>query len=69
MLTVPQVCEITGWSKGYVYNILSSGKLTHYKPFGKKVYIKIEDLEKLANLTPILSVESKANETIKNIRI
>lgn len=67
MLDIAQLCEITGWKKGYVYNLISQGRITHYKPFGKKVYFKKEDIESLIDMTPILSVEDKAKEIIKKI--
>lgn len=52
MLDIAQLCEITGWKRGYVYTLISQRRITHYKPFGK---------------TPILSVEDKAKEIIKKI--
>lgn len=67
MLDIAQLCEITGWKKGYVYNLISQGRITHYKTFGKKVYFKKEDIESLIDMTPILSVEDKAKEIIKKI--
>lgn len=67
MLDIAQLCEITGWKRGYVYNLISQRRITHYKPFGKKVYFKKEDIESLIDMTPILSVEDKAKEIIKKI--
>lgn len=70
MLDIAQLCEITGWKRGYVYNLISQRRITHYKPFGKKVYFKKEDIESLIDMTPILSVEDKAKEIYKkNIKI
>ncbi len=67
MLDISQLCEITGWKRGYVYNLISQGRITHYKPFGKKVYFKRSDLESLMDMTPILSVEDAANNVAKRI--
>lgn len=67
MLDIAQLCEITGWKRGYVYNLISQRRITHYKPFGKKVYFKKEDIESLIDMTPILSVEDKAKEIYKKI--
>lgn len=67
MLDIAQLCEITGWKKGYVYNLISQRRITHYKPFGKKVYFKKEDIERFIDMTPILSVEDAANNVAKRI--
>ena len=45
ILTIENVAEMLGVSKSYVYKLTSKRILPHYKPMGKVVYFKREDIE------------------------
>ena len=47
-LNVQQAAEFLGLKVSYVYNLVFYGKLTAYKPGGKKLLFKVADLEKYA---------------------
>jgi excisionase family DNA binding protein len=47
-LNVQQAAAFLGLKPSYVYNLVFYGKLTAYKPGGKKLLFKISDLEKYA---------------------
>jgi excisionase family DNA binding protein len=35
-ISIGKVIEITGYSRGYIYNLIHTGKIPHWKPTGKK---------------------------------
>jgi excisionase family DNA binding protein len=47
-LNVQQAAEFLNLKPSYVYNLVFFGKLTAYKPSGKKLLFKISDLERYA---------------------
>ena len=47
-LNVQQAAEFLGLKPSYVYNLVFFGKLTAYKPGGKRLLFKISGLEKYA---------------------
>jgi excisionase family DNA binding protein len=47
-LDVKAAAEFLGLKPSYVYNLVFYGKLTAYRPGGKKLLFKISDLERYA---------------------
>jgi excisionase family DNA binding protein len=47
-LDVKAAAEFLGLKPSYIYNLVFYGKLTAYKPGGKKLLFSISDLEKYA---------------------
>ena len=47
-LNVQQAAAFLGLKPSYIYNLVFFGKLTAYKPGGKRLLFKISDLEKYA---------------------
>jgi excisionase family DNA binding protein len=47
-LNVQQAAEFLGLKPSYIYNLIFYGKLTAYRPGGKKLLFKISDLERYA---------------------
>ena len=47
-LNVQQAAEFLSLKPSYVYNLVFLGKLTAYKPGGKKLFFKVSDLETYA---------------------
>jgi len=47
-LDVIEAAAFLGLKPSYIYNLVFFGKLTAYKPGGKKLLFKISDLEKYA---------------------
>jgi excisionase family DNA binding protein len=44
VLTLDEVCEYTGLSHSTIYKLTADRKIRFYKPQGKIIYIKKEDL-------------------------
>jgi excisionase family DNA binding protein len=64
-LNVQQAAEFLGLKPSYVYNLVFYGKLTAYKPGGKRLLFKISDLEKYAYNNKVCGHSERA-ETILN---
>jgi excisionase family DNA binding protein len=47
-LNVQRAAEFLGLKPSYIYNLVFYGKLTAYRPGGKKLLFKISDLEAYA---------------------
>lgn len=45
ILNFKEACELTGLSKQYMYTLTLKRKIPYYKPFGKLLYFKREELE------------------------
>lgn len=45
VLTIDDVALITGYSKGHIYRLTSGKKIPHYKPDGRTLYFKKEEIE------------------------
>ena len=64
-LSIGQAAEFLGLKTSTVYNLVFYGKLTAYKPGGKKLLFKITDLEKYAYRNKVGGHSDRA-ETILN---
>jgi excisionase family DNA binding protein len=64
-LNVQQAAEFLNLKPSYIYNLVFYGKLTAYKPSGKKLLFKVSDLEKYAYGNKIGGHSERA-ETILN---
>ena len=45
VLTIDDVALITGFTKGHIYRLTSGQKIPHYKPNGRTLYFKKEEIE------------------------
>lgn len=45
VLNIDDVATLTGYSKQYLYKLTSKNKIPHYKPQGKNIFFKKEELE------------------------
>lgn len=45
VLTIDDVALITGFTKGHIYRLTSGQKIPHYKPNGRILYFKKEEIE------------------------
>lgn len=59
-LTIDDVAKYLGVTKSMVYKLTSSKQITVYKPTGKGIYIRRNDLLKWMKRNPILSNEDLA---------
>lgn len=70
--TIDEASKYLGLSKSTVYKITSNRELTYYKPNGKSIFIKRDDLLKWINRHPVRSMDeinaiaaTKAHELAK----
>jgi excisionase family DNA binding protein len=40
-----EAVEYTGMKASYLYKLTSTGRIPHYKPYGKMIYFRREELE------------------------
>lgn len=45
VLTTKDVCQMTGFSKSYLYKLTSRRAIPHYKPSGKVVFFNRHEVE------------------------
>ncbi len=45
VLNFEEAVEYTGMKASYLYKLTSTGRIPHYKPYGKMIYFKREELE------------------------
>lgn len=43
-INLKDVCEMTGFSKSYVYQLTHEKKIPHYKPTGSKLFFKASEV-------------------------
>jgi len=65
ILTISDLVKLTGWSKHHIYKLTSSGRISHYKPFGKTIFFSREEIENWLLQNKIKSndeINSEAND-------
>jgi excisionase family DNA binding protein len=45
LLSIKDVADYTGLKIGYLYQLTSKRKIPHYKPLGKKIFFKREEVD------------------------
>jgi excisionase family DNA binding protein len=66
VLSFEEGCEYTGLSKSWMYKLTSTGKIPHYKPDGKRLYFKTEELENWMLRNKVLSEEEIRSKAAKH---
>jgi excisionase family DNA binding protein len=63
-LSVKGAAEFLGLKPSYIYNLVFFGKLTAYRPGGKKLLFKISDLENYAYGNKVGGHSSRADSIL-----
>jgi len=45
VLNFAEVCEYTGFKASFLYKLTSTGQIPHYKPYGKILFFRREEIE------------------------
>jgi excisionase family DNA binding protein len=45
VLNFEEAVEYTGMKASYLYKLTSTGRIPHYKPYGKMIFFRREELE------------------------
>ena len=67
-IDVAQTASVLNVSRNYVYELVRQRKIPFYKPFGKKLMFKQDELHaviessKVQSITPIAELKQQANE-------
>ena len=72
VLTLDEVSEYAGLSKSYVYKLTASRMIPHYKPRGKLLFFKKQELDEWllsGRVTPVNETEQAAYEYIMNQKL
>ena len=67
-LNVQQAAEFLGLKPSYIYNLVFLGKLTAYKPGGKRLVFKIADLEQYAYGNKVGGHSERADAILNSAR-
>ncbi|MDR2729710.1 MAG: helix-turn-helix domain-containing protein [Treponema sp.] len=63
-LTVEQAADFLNLKPSYIYNFVFYGKLTAYRPSGKRLLFKISDLEKYAHRNQVGNHSDRADSIL-----
>jgi excisionase family DNA binding protein len=55
-LNVVEASVYTGFTPKYIYQLVNKGLIPHYKPTGRKLFFKIEDLDEWISTSKCKSV-------------
>lgn len=64
MLRIEDVAEMLGFSKSYVYKLVSNRAIPHYKPTGKIVFFKRDEVEAWAFSGKVFTSEELQEKTL-----
>ena len=66
VLNFKEACEYTGLSKSWMYKLTHRGMIPHYKPDGKMIYFKTQELENWMLRNKVLSDEEIRSRAAKH---
>lgn len=72
VLNIDEVSLYTGYEKSYLYKLTSEVKIPHFKPGGKSIFFKREEINEWLTRNPIKTrhqIEDEANQIINNNKI
>ena len=61
VLTFEEACRYTGLSKSWMYKLTHRGDIPHYKPDGKRIYFRTQEIEQW-----LLRNKISSNEEIRS---
>jgi excisionase family DNA binding protein len=60
MLNLEEFCAYTGFSKQHAYHLTSSGKIKFYRPSGKMIYFRLEEVNEFLMQNPVKPAKQAA---------
>jgi excisionase family DNA binding protein len=66
-ISLKQFCDLTELSQSYAYKLTSTNILPHYKPFGKKIYFKIDEVQKMFEEARVSSISEHTSEAVNYV--
>jgi len=68
-LTVDDVSKLTGFSKSTLYKLTAKRAISFFKPFGKRIFFSMEQVEQFFKKNLILSEEALEREALKTLAL
>lgn len=72
VLTMDEACAYAGISKSTMYKLTMNRKIRHFKPSGRRIYFKKEDLEEYLtsnSITTIDNIKEDVEHNYKNKKV
>jgi len=66
-LTLEDACNYTGISESFMYKLTSARKIPHYKPHGKLIYFKTQELNDWLLQNPVVTIDELKREATSRI--
>ncbi|GAA4514179.1 helix-turn-helix domain-containing protein [Sphingobacterium thermophilum] len=66
-LTLEDTCNYTGISESFMYKLTSARKIPHYKPHGKLIYFKTQELNDWLLQNPVVTIDELRREATSRI--
>lgn len=64
VLTIDEVSLMTGLSKGHIYRLTSTQGIPHYKPNGRNLYFKKDEIEEWLLQNRVSTIEEINNKAV-----
>ncbi|WP_460572356.1 helix-turn-helix domain-containing protein [Flaviaesturariibacter terrae] len=60
MLNLEEFCSYTGFSKQHAYHLTSNGKIKFYRPSGKMIYFRLDEVNEFLMQNPVKPTKKAA---------
>lgn len=67
VLTFDEACNYTGISESYMYKLTSARKIPYFKPYGKLIYFKTQEINEWLLKNPVVMKEDIQSEAVKRV--
>ena len=64
ILTVEEVIDYTGYSTRYLYNLTASRQIPHFKPNGRKIFFKKDEIDEWIEKGRVKTLDELGDEAI-----
>lgn len=66
-ISIQEFCDLTELKQSYVYQLTSKGMVKTYKPFGKKIYVKISEVKQMFEKSASITADEISSEAINYV--
>ena len=62
--TLKELSEFTGFEVSYIYKLTSQRKIPYYKPFGKKNFFKVAEIQEMFNSNRVSTMDELESDAV-----
>jgi excisionase family DNA binding protein len=62
--TLKELSEFTGFKESYIYKLTSQRKIPYYKPFGKKNFFKVAEIQEMFNSNRVSTMDELESDAV-----